>query len=179
MPEELLEVVTRDNQPVELRPRRIIHQTGLWHRGSHVFLFTPEGKLLVQQRSEHQDTYPLALDCSVSEHLRPGESYLDGAIRGSKEELGIENLPLQRLVQFRMNYGPGDNMINELYQGSAKPDMINPDTKEIYRILYYLPSELDQLMAAGKYVFSPWFKQLLFWYQGKPSELQILWSSRA
>jgi isopentenyl-diphosphate delta-isomerase len=118
------------------------------------------------------------LDCSVSEHLRPGESYLDGAIRGLKEELGIENLPFQRLVQFRMNYGPGDNMINELYQGTIKPDMINPDRKEISLILYYSPSELDQLMATGKYIFSPWFKQLLFWYQGKPSKLQILWSSR-
>jgi isopentenyl-diphosphate delta-isomerase type 1 len=178
MIEELIEVVTEDNQLVEIRSRKIVHQTGLWHRGVHIFLFTPEGKLLVQQRSERQDTYPLALDCSVSEHLRPGESYLDGAIRGMKEELGTENVPLQRLLQFRMNYGRGDNMINELYQGSIKPDLVDPDKSEINRILYYSPSELERLMSTGTYAFSPWFKQLLFWYEEKPSEVQILWSSR-
>lgn len=178
MSEELIEVVTEDNRLVEIRPRKIVHQTGLWHRGVHIFLFTQEGKLLVQQRSERQDTYPLALDCSVSEHLRPGEGYLEGAIRGLKEELGVENIPLQRLLQFRMNYGPGDNMINELYEGSIKPHEIDPDMNEINRILYCFPSELEHLMSTGKYAFSPWFKQLLFWYEQRPSEAQILWSSR-
>jgi len=58
------------------------------HRGSNVFLIN-NGQLFVPYRSATKDLYPLCGDISISEHVKVGESYLDAAIRGAQEELGI------------------------------------------------------------------------------------------
>lgn len=179
MAAEYLDVVNEDNQVIGQARRRAIHASGRWHRGVHLFLFTPGGKLLVQKRGHAQDTYPGALDCSVSEHLKVGETYQAAAMRGLREELGLEAVELTRLLQFKMNYGPGDNMINELYEGTLEGAPPRIDRHEIAQIAYYTLPEMEEMMTAGELPFSSWFVQLLRWYTGKPTTLQVLWSSRA
>ena len=174
MLEEFLDIVTEGNQVIGQEKRSVVHQFGLWHRGVHIFLFTPEHKLVIQQRSKHREQSPGALDCSVSEHLKAGESYLAGAIRGLEEELGIKQAPLRRLVQFKMNYGPGDNMISTLYKGTVDKEAIRIDANEIERIVYHSLAEIEALLAQGEVLFSHWFEQLLLWYLGRPSEIQII-----
>jgi isopentenyl-diphosphate delta-isomerase type 1 len=178
MAAEYLDVVNEDNQVTGQASRQVIHASGWWHRGVHVFLFTPDGKLLVQKRGRAQDTYPGALDCSVSEHLKVGETYRAAALRGLREELGLPAIQLTRLLQFRMNYGPGDNMINELYKGILGGAALRINPQEIARIAYYTLPELEEMMRAGETPFSSWFVQLLRWYTGKPTTLQVLSSSR-
>ncbi len=175
---EWLDVVDEENRVTGREARHTVHQRGLWHRGVHVFLFDSDGRLLVQQRSLTQDTYPGALDCSVSEHLRAGESYLAAAVRGLREELGLAPLPLRRLVQFRMAYGPNDNMINELYEGLYDGGLAGVDDREIAGIAYHTLPELEEMRTSGQVPFSSWFVQLLRWYAGQPSALQVLWASR-
>lgn len=145
------------------------------HRGVHVFLFTPENKLLIQQRAPAQDTFPGAFDCSVSEHLKVGESYLDGAIRGLSEELGIGPIDLDRLLQFRMNYGLNDNMISELYSGICANLHLQIDRAEVTQIAYHSIREVEEMIVSGPVSFTPWFMQLLRWYTGKPMDMQVVW----
>ena len=45
---------------------------------------------------------------------------LAAAIRGLQEELGIEGIPLTRLIQFKMNYGPNDNEFSEVFSQSTQ-----------------------------------------------------------
>ena len=66
MTDELLDVVNDDDIVTAREMRPVVHRLGLQHRGVHIFLVTPQDKLLVQQRSRHKETLPLALDCSVS-----------------------------------------------------------------------------------------------------------------
>jgi 16S rRNA (adenine1518-N6/adenine1519-N6)-dimethyltransferase len=174
MAAEYLDVVNEDNQVTGQASRQVIHASGWWHRGVHVFLFTPDRRLLVQKRGRAQDTYPGALDCSVSEHLKVGETYREAALRGLREELGLPAIELTRLLQFRMNYGPGDNMINELYKGILDGAAPRIDHQEIARIAYYTLPELEEMMRAGETPFSSWFVQLLRWYTGKPTTMQVL-----
>lgn len=176
MIEEYLDVVDENNQVIGQEKRHVIHRSGLWHRGVHVFLFTPDRRLLVQRRSHAQDTYPNALDCSVSEHLQVGESYLDGAIRGLREELGIEQASLTRLLQLKMNYGPNDNMINELYEGVCDDKSLAIDRREIEQIAYHSIPEIEEMIESGQVPSSYWFVQLLRWYTGKATALQVLWA---
>lgn len=176
MSDEYLDVVDKHNRIIGRERRQIVHRSGLWHRGVHIFLFNSSGQLLVQRRSCSADTYPGALDCSVSEHLTAGESYLEAAIRGLREELGLEPVPLRRLTQFRMAYGPHDNMINELYEATCDDPPPNPDSSEIAHIAYHSLAELEEMEASGKIPFSSWFAQLLRWYGRKPSGLLILWA---
>ena len=96
MKDEFFDIVNDQNEVVGLEKRQVVHQTGLCHRGVHVFLFTPDRRLLIQKRSQTRDKFPGTLDCSVSEHLKPGESYLDAAVRGLREELGIGDIHLTR-----------------------------------------------------------------------------------
>ena len=75
----------------------------------------------MQQRGRHRETFPLALDCSVSEHVKAGENYQQAAHRGLAEELGIQGVPIHPLVKFKMVYGPNDFEICVLYEGRVDP----------------------------------------------------------
>ena len=173
MLEEIIEIVSEANEIVGQEKRSAVHQSGQWHRGVHIFLFDASAKLLVQQRSKKRAQFPSTFDCSVSEHLKPGESYLDAARRGMHEELGVAPPELHKLIQFRMNYGPGDNMISEMYTGTIDPGAVKIDLEEVERIAYYSISELETMLDEKESAFSPWFAQLLRWHMGKPSTLVL------
>jgi isopentenyldiphosphate isomerase len=174
MPDELFDVIDEDDNAIGQEARSVVHQRGLWHRGVHVFLFTDEGRLLVQQRSGDRVHAPLALDCSVSEHVKAGEDYYTAAVRGLQEEMGVENIAIEPLVKFKMNYGPNDNEISELFQGAVDPAVVDFDPVEIERIDFYSLNELKKLMGSEKHNLSYWFEQILRWYFGEPSALEVL-----
>ncbi len=174
MPDELFDVVDEQDIVITQEMRSIVHQRGLWHRGVHVLLFTRDGKLLVQQRSKDRAHSPSALDCSVSEHVKAGEDYYNAAIRGLVEEMGVTGIDIQPLIKFKMNYGPNDNEISELYQGVVDPTIVNFDPVEIERVDYYSVSELQKLIKSEGHKFSYWFEQIIQWYLGNQSALEVL-----
>ncbi|MFN8381479.1 MAG: NUDIX domain-containing protein [Anaerolineales bacterium] len=57
------------------------------------FLFSiDDGKMLIQKEAP---TAPLLPPCWIAprlEHIKAGESYLEAAIRGMKEEMGVEGI---------------------------------------------------------------------------------------
>ncbi len=174
MPDELLDVVSQDDTVIGREPRSVVHERGLIHRGVHVLLFTPEGQLLVQQRSRHRDTAPLALDCSVSEHVKSGEDFMQAALRGLDEELGVVQPTLSRVVYFTFCYGPNDNKISQLFEGVVRPDSVHFDHQEVEGVTYHSLPELLAIRDAKTPQFSIWFEQLLLWYGRRPCQLRIL-----
>jgi len=174
MPDELFDVVDENDKIIGQEMRSVVHQHGLWHRGAHVLLFTPDDKLIVQQRAKTKSQSPLALDCSVSEHVSAGENYHDAAIRGLKEELGITGISLQPLVKFKMNYGPNDNEVSMIFKGISELENTKFDTEEIERVDAYTPEELQTLLEQKPDVFSYWFEQIFLWLMQNPSALQIM-----
>jgi isopentenyl-diphosphate Delta-isomerase len=174
MADEILDVVSDDDTVIGMELRSIVHQNGLQHRGVHVFLVTPEAKLLVQLRSRHKEEFPLALDCSVSEHLKSGEDYRQAAERGLLEELGIERAKIQELVKFRMEYGLNDFEICTLYEGRLDAERINYDPQEVEGLFTYHLDELKEILQKGELAISRWFVEIIKWYLGKPSELNIM-----
>ena len=180
MKDEYFDIVNERNEVVGQEKRRIVHQTGLWHRGVHVLLFTPDRRLLIQKRSQTRDKFPGTLDCSVSEHLKPGESYLAGAIRGLREELGVEDIALTRLVQFKMNYGPNDNEISEVFEGTFDDNIsIKIDPHEVEGVTFHTIPELEEMMGKEVSSIAPWFVELLRWYTGKSTAMDVLWEYNA
>jgi isopentenyldiphosphate isomerase len=173
MSDELLDIVDDDDLVTGQEMRAVAHQRGLQHRGIHIFLVTAEGKLLVQQRSKHRGTSPLALDCSVSEHVKAGEGYPDAAARGLTEELGIRRANIHALIKFKMDYGPNDREICKLYEGIVDPALVQFDPLEVDGIAWYSLDALDPLIRNGKVALCGWFVQLIHWYLGRPSELQV------
>jgi len=167
MPDELLDIVNDEDIVVDQQMRSAVHEFGLQHRGVHVFLFTTDGKMLVQKRSADRAASPSMLDCSVSEHVKAGESYLEAAIRGMKEEMGMDGIEVKPLVKFRMNYGVNDNEISMLYEGVVDPVKVKFDPIEIEEIYYYSVDELQEMLNEDEGKFCGWFVELLSWYTGK------------
>ncbi|NOT03821.1 MAG: NUDIX domain-containing protein [Anaerolineales bacterium] len=174
MTDELLDIVNNEDIVTGQEMRSTVHQLGLQHRGVHVFLFTRDGKMLIQKRSADRASSPSRLDCSVSEHVKAGESYLNAAVRGMKEEMGVTGIEINLLVRFRMNYGLNDNEISQLYEGIVEPEKVKFDPVEIEEIGYYSMDKLQTMIRDEKIKFCGWFVQILNWYLGKPAEMTIL-----
>ena len=88
--------------------------------------------------------------------------------------MGVEGIEIQPLIKFKLNYGPNDNEISELYQGVVDPAIVHFDPVEIERVDYYSVSELQKLIKSERRKFSYWFEQIIQWYLGKPSALEVL-----
>ena len=174
MPDELFDVINENDQVTGQEMRSVVHQLGLWHRGAHVMLFTPDDKLIVQQRSRTKSQSPLLLDCSVSEHIMAGEDYHTAALRGLQEELGISSITIEPLVKFKMTYGPNDNEISMIFKGIAEFEQVIFDPQEIEHVDAHSIEELQMLLHEQPELFSYWFKQFLLWFTHKPSALQIM-----
>lgn len=172
--DELLDIVNDEDIVIDQQMRSTVHRLGLQHRGVHVFLFTSEGKMLVQKRSADRVHSPSMLDCSISEHVKAGESYLDAATRGLQEEMGVEGIEIKPLVTFRMNYGLNDNEISTLYEGRVEQEKIKFDPVEIEEVGYYSIDELQKMMKNEDIKFCGWFIEILNWYLKKRSKLTVL-----
>jgi isopentenyldiphosphate isomerase len=172
--DELLDIVSDEDIVIDQQMRSTVHQLGLQHRGVHVFLFTQDGKMLVQKRSADRTASPSALDCSVSEHVKAGESYFDAAMRGMKEEMGVTGIEINPLVTFSMNYGLNDNEISRLFEGTVDTDKVKFDPVEIEEIGYFSIDEIRKMMEEGSFKFCRWFIEILNWYVGNPSKLSVL-----
>lgn len=171
--DELLDIVNDEDIVIDQQMRSTVHQLGLQHRGVHVFLFTRDGKMLVQKRSADRAASPSMLDCSISEHVKAGESYLDAAMRGMREEMGVDEIEIKPLVKFKMNYGINDNEISVLYKGFVDPSKVKFDPIEIEQVAYYSIDEIKEMMKSES-IFCGWFIQIMNWYTRLPTELTVL-----
>jgi len=174
MPDELLDIINADDVVITQHMRSVVHRQGLLHRGVHIFLVNPDGRLLVQKRSRQRDNYPLAFDCSVSEHVKASEDYLQAAMRGLQEELGLQYADLHPLVKFKMSYGVNDEEISLLYESTVDPALVQFDPEEVDDVAYYSVDELASMIRNGETVFCSWFIQIIRWYLGESSELKVM-----
>lgn len=175
---EFLDVVNDKDEIIGRETRAVIHQKGLQHRGAHIFLFNESGEMLVQKRSPNRAAAPSLLDCSVSEHVQSGEDYFEAAIRGLREEMGIDHAGLEKIAKFKLKYGPNDNEISVLYAIHMQNPQITFDPEEISEVFYLSMDEIRRQMKEKPHLFCGWFVQILNWYFGEASDLIILETNR-
>lgn len=174
MADELLDIVDDNDSVIGREMRSVVHRKGLQHRGAHVFLFNEDGKMLIQKRSADRASSPSLLDCSVSEHIQAGESYFDAAMRGMKEEMGVEGIEIKRLGKIKMEYGLNDNEISCIYEGRIKPEQVRFDPVEISEVRFMSLDEIRAGIVAEKGLFCGWFIELMNWYFGLPANLVVM-----
>lgn len=66
------------------------HALGWFHATVHIWLYTKDKQVLLQQRGRSKKTYPGLWDVSVAGHVLAGESIEDAALREIEEEIGWE-----------------------------------------------------------------------------------------
>lgn len=159
---EQFETFDDQGNRIGLAPRPRVHAAGLWHRSAHVFLFTAAGDLYVQRRAADKDIYAGRWDYSVGEHLKPGESYLEGALRGLLEELGVEDVSLTPLGQVRQNVTaiPEQGILDREFQQAFRgicDGTITPDPDEVAGVRILSLTDLAQWISREPAAFTPWF----------------------
>ncbi len=160
--EEEFEIFDAQGAPLGMAPRSRVHRQGLWHRAAHVWLFDDEGCLFLQQRAAHKDLHPLCWDFSVGEHLRPGESYLEGALRGLQEELGVTGIALQPLGSVRQGQheipalGIRDYEFTQSFSGAYLGPLV-PDPAEVAQVRQVPLALLRSWVRQRPADFTPWF----------------------
>lgn len=88
---ELIDVLDSSGLAVgRTKPKPDVHRDGDWHRAVHVWIVTPDHRILVQRRAMVKENNPGLWDVSCAGHISAGESVIDAAIREAQEELGIE-----------------------------------------------------------------------------------------
>ncbi|CAL2092062.1 NUDIX hydrolase [Tenacibaculum sp. 190524A05c] len=69
------------------------HKFGYFHPTVHIWLFTKEGKILLQKRALSKKVFPGLWDISVAGHIAAGEVIETAALREVEEEIGFNILP--------------------------------------------------------------------------------------
>ncbi|MCB0102884.1 MAG: NUDIX domain-containing protein [Anaerolineales bacterium] len=174
MADELLDVVNDNDEVTAQAMRSAVHTQGLWHRGVHVFLFNEQGDMLIQKRSADRKNSPSLLDCSVSEHVKAGESYLEAAVRGLQEEMGVAGIDLTLRGKIQMEYGVNDNEISIIYEGRLSGKSVQFDPVEIADVMFMSLDEIKVEIDRNPEYYCYWFIQLMKWYFGDIANLREL-----
>ncbi|WP_149303356.1 NUDIX hydrolase [Pareuzebyella sediminis] len=93
------------------------HRKGWFHPTIHVWFYTKNGKILIQQRAKNKDTHPLLWDVSVAGHIGAGESIENSALREIQEEIGLTVSPqmLEKIGKFKSEHTHHADLIDREY----------------------------------------------------------------
>lgn len=88
--DELVDILDVDgNRTGQTALKSEAHKNGWFHAAVHIWFFTSDGKILIQQRAKNKDTHPLLWDVSVAGHVGAGETIKNAALREVSEEIGL------------------------------------------------------------------------------------------
>ncbi len=88
--DELVDILNEDGSLTgRTEMKSVAHQKGLFHPTIHVWIYTRDGRLLIQKRGKHKKSFPLLWDVSVAGHIGAGEDIVQSALREVEEEIGL------------------------------------------------------------------------------------------
>jgi len=165
-------VVSFDDEPLILvddkdeilgyESKRNVHiGSGMLHRAFSIFLFAPDGRVLLQQRSKQKWLWPLFWSNTCCSHPRRGEAYLSAAHRRLAEELAVEaELSFVYRFQYRADYrGVGtEHELCSVFIGRLQGDAaveVNPNEIAAWRWAESI--EVDRMLAEQTEKVTPWF----------------------
>ena len=133
---------------------------GLLHRAFSVFLFSPEGEVLLQQRSGQKRLWPGAWSNACCSHPRRGETIAGAVHRRLREELALE-AQVRFLFKFRYHAryeaAGAEHEICHVYAGPliGRP-AVNPN--EVAATTMMAARALDRELADRPELYTPWLK---------------------
>ena len=159
--DETFDVVDQDDRVIGSAPRSEIHARGLLHRAVHLWLFHPDGRLLLQRRSLSKDREPGRWTSSVSGHVNSCEEYDTAMHREIPEEIGIRTSTCESLA--RIKYFSAcketDQEFVWLYR-ATHPGPFLPDPGEVAGLEWFTPSQIDQMLLIKPADFSSCLRML-------------------
>ena len=165
--EEFVVLVNPEDKVLGLMEKQQAHINGLLHRAFSVFLFNSNGEMLLQKRASGKYHSPLKWTNAVCSHPRSEETYLEGAKRRVKEELGID-VELSEKFNFiyKADVGNGlwEHELDHVFTGTFEGEFyLNKDEVEEVRYIYL--ENLNKEISESPDHFTEWFKIILEEYK--------------
>jgi isopentenyldiphosphate isomerase len=113
--DELLDILdSKGDYTGKIELKSQAHRMGLFHATVHVWFYTKDGAILIQQRGEKKDIHPLLWDVSVAGHIGAGEEIEISAVREVAEEIGlpIKKEQLKKIGVFKSVQKHHENLID-------------------------------------------------------------------
>ena len=89
--DEILDILDANGKPTgKTALKSEAHKSGLYHNTIHLWLYTDNEKILLQQRSHKKLIYPLLWDVSIAGHIDTGETFTQAAVRETEEEISLK-----------------------------------------------------------------------------------------
>ena len=165
--DEKFDLVDQEDRVIGSALRSQIHAQGLLHRAVHLWLFHPDGRLLLQRRSLQKDREPGRWTSSVSGHVNAGENYDTAMHREIPEEIGIPTSSCLALT--RLHYIPACSETDQefvwLYRATHSGPF-TPDPHEVAGLTFFSPQEIDRLIIRQPHDFSTCL--LFLWQKHHP-----------
>lgn len=162
-----VEVIDKDNRPLAVLPKRMVHRQLLMHRSVQVMVFDMERKIYLQKRNRHKQFFPGRWDISVRTHPRAGESTHDAALRALKEELNLEVDHPQFIRELPAGPETGFEHVS-LYAVYKNVQPISPNTEQVSEGYFYSQEELTCLIKEFRELLTP--NLVILWEYGLLSE---------
>ena len=91
------------------------HRLGLFHPTVHVWCYSLDGMVLLQQRGRNKINFPLKWDISVAGHVSAGEAIEEAAIREVQEEIGvwIQISQLEKIGAFKTEHQHAEDYLDK------------------------------------------------------------------
>jgi isopentenyl-diphosphate delta-isomerase len=153
-------LVDRDDRPVGTAGKLQAHRDGALHRAFSVFVFRPDGALLLQRRA--WDKYHSAglWSNACCSHPRPGEAIGVAARRRLDEEMGVRcDVVSAFSFVYRADVGGGliEHEYDHVFVGTWS-GVPRPDPAEVAEWRWASPEAVGQALLAGPHRFTPWFR---------------------
>ena len=90
--EEIFDVYDIDGNLLGQRPKSFCHgpNPGVFHKPVWIWIYNDKKQILVQKRAKCKKNNPSKWDMPSAGHVDAGETSLEGCVRETKEELGLD-----------------------------------------------------------------------------------------
>lgn len=153
-----IQIVDEEDEPIGGATLNDVHTKGLRFRGIRVLVENTDGKLLIQKRAHHVATLPHYWDFATAGYVDEGEGYDEAARRELKEELGLQDLPLQELKKYDLHEVTDNKRMNQfamLFKVIVNPDIEVTANEEVADIQWLEPSQIIEKSRSGEMQVTP------------------------
>lgn len=156
--DELFPLVDADGKIIGSATRKECHSGSmLLHPVVHLHVFSPDGTLLLQKRSEDKDIQPGRWDTSVGGHVDYGETIEEALRREVAEELGLTGFEPVALEPYVFQSAVERELVNPFVTIVPRDYPFKFQREEISEIKFWTPQEIET--AIGRDILTPNFEQ--------------------
>jgi isopentenyl-diphosphate delta-isomerase len=153
-------LVDRDDVAVGTAEKMQAHRDGLLHRAFSVFVFRPDGRMLLQRRALSKYHSGGLWTNSCCSHPWPGEPVSDAAHRRLREEMGFDcelHHAFSFIYRAELDGGLTEHELDHVFVGWSD-DVPDPDPEEVDSWREVRMDDLEREIAADPERFTVWFR---------------------